>query len=1211
MPEPTNRHALDYSSEKSLFGPQDLSDVDLIIGFPIYRKLDEFQRALETFTQNLVSCHHVRPLVVCCAETTDYKSLLETVRQSDLKVPVLTFCATVNDQGDKEPFRTVLEIGNKTEADVILFAPNFAYQDISNLKREYIEELIDAVRSAYDLAVASVPGAPCNEILDSLFVSPLLETFYGCRLNRSMGGIYAIAHDLVEDYYAQSTLWENVIYGNSFDLWLVIRAAALNSRICQVELPSCPKVESFGNIDSLFKNTAGTMFMSIVRDEEEWVNKHRLITKTPDLLGYSRSDGSNDLNLDANNMMALFKRGFSQHEPVISSCLPASLYQDLGGLARRDPSQILSHDNWAEAVCHFMFHYRFSPSSGRDNILSALLAVFCGYAAFILTRSVRFDHLEQATAVNYGNISGILALSRPAITHAFYRFRPQFTTMWKKRSVETEPPLIPAHYMEFVPGIPIVLPKRIAGKNGKTVFTDSLFNRVQKVYIERFNSFIHQSLGVPEDATPGVIAESVRSFIENIEQAMEKLFPGDLYTEEGTRQVVDQLFRLLPPSKMFSVSTRVFKEALLRFPPRNLLIPSGCHTSRELLNIMDARDAATFASLLETRNFTDLSLSWILDNLKPDDMEEIELKPIIVTSATLDGKLRMGGISELNKLTTRIVVRPLRRGTGGDYPRLRFCLTVARHMVMAENYSAMWRVFTRERKNLGEKIKNSLVSSYQTGAFLANNLFEDFHHRLLVERFRNLSRQLAENGRNDEAYVLRLMADSYGLSQVLGDGTFIPCSAWSWSSYSYKGGKGIPTPMSNHIEEKWFSHELAEEIYAELGYHPNEIWRSVVQLLGEGKAGTNILDAHLGIRPKDVVVAAQDTPTFPPAQSLTRHPNNPILQPIPTHPWESRYVLNAASVRFGPYVYILYRAFGDDEVSRIGLAVTDGYRVLERLPYPVFLPQDSKESKGCEDPRVVVIDDQLIMLYTAYDGKIAQIAAASIHVNDFLDRRFDRWQRLGLAFEDIWDKDAILFPEKIRGKYVIYHRIEPSVWVSYLDELQFPIPKDRHSIILGPRSGRMWDSLKIGAGTQPLKTKFGWLMIYHGVDPQRVYRLGVLLVDARNPERVLYRSPNPILSPETGHEIGTIGKCWVPNVVFTCGAVPEKDKEILDEDDRILVYYGAADTYVCLATGTVGDLIPEVIRERILADQELDMTFLPEAHVPTESILRGIRYDYH
>jgi predicted GH43/DUF377 family glycosyl hydrolase len=229
----------------------------------------------------------------------------------------------------------------------------------------------------------------------------------------------------------------------------------------------------------------------------------------------------------------------------------------------------------------------------------------------------------------------------------------------------------------------------------------------------------------------------------------------------------------------------------------------------------------------------------------------------------------------------------------------------------------------------------------------------------------------------------------------------------------------------------------------------------------------------------------------------------------------------------------------------------------------------------------VVIDDEIFMLYTAYDGVVAQIAAASIPVKDFLNRDFDRWKRRGFAFPGLWDKDAFLFPEKIEGKYVIYHRIEPSIWIAYSDELVFPWPKDGHKIIMGPRSGLMWDSLKIGAGAQPIKTKYGWLLIYHGVDREMIYRLGVILVDLKDPGRLLYRSPNPILSPETECEIGKKGECWVPNVVFTCGAVPALDKEVLDDDDEILVYYGAADTNICLATGKVEDLIPEEVRRRV------------------------------
>jgi predicted GH43/DUF377 family glycosyl hydrolase len=419
------------------------------------------------------------------------------------------------------------------------------------------------------------------------------------------------------------------------------------------------------------------------------------------------------------------------------------------------------------------------------------------------------------------------------------------------------------------------------------------------------------------------------------------------------------------------------------------------------------------------------------------------------------------------------------------------------------------------------------------------------------------------------------MAESYGLSQVLEDNTFLTCTAWSWSSYSFKGGLNIPTPLTTSVESRWFNHEFLEFLYEELGYDPDEIMQIVFRHIQNGKSNQNLLDTLLPTRPKDVAVVVQET-TNEPSKHLQRYEGNPLLEPLDSSPWENKYVLNPGAIRLGDKVYLFYRAVGEDNISHIGLAISDGYRILERLPEPILSPEIPEEKMGCEDARVIRINNRLYMLYTAYDGNVAQIAAASIAVDDFLQGDYKNWCREGLAFKNIWDKDAIIFPEKINGKYVVYHRIEPSIWVTYCDEIKFPL-KDKHAIIVGPRPGRMWDSLKIGAGAQPLKTKYGWLLIYHGVDHNYVYRLGVLLVDLNNPQKVIYRSPNPILEPEEDYEIGLSGS-WVPNVVFTCGAVPGIDKEILEDDDEILVYYGAADTSIGLAKATLADLIPETFR---------------------------------
>ena len=122
----------------------------------------------------------------------------------------------------------------------------------------------------------------------------------------------------------------------------------------------------------------------------------------------------------------------------------------------------------------------------------------------------------------------------------------------------------------------------------------------------------------------------------------------------------------------------------------------------------------------------------------------------------------------------------------------------------------------------------------------------------------------------------------------------------------------------------------------------------------------------------------------------------------------------------------------------------------------------------------------------------------------------------------------------------------------------------------------MWDGIKIGAGAQPIETTHGWLNIYHGVDYEMCYRPGVLFMELDDPAKVIYQSPNFILQPEDDFEIGKTEThdYWVPHVVFTCGAVSAKDIEVIGLDDEIFVYYGAADSAIGVAKGTLRDMVP-------------------------------------
>ncbi len=281
---------------------------------------------------------------------------------------------------------------------------------------------------------------------------------------------------------------------------------------------------------------------------------------------------------------------------------------------------------------------------------------------------------------------------------------------------------------------------------------------------------------------------------------------------------------------------------------------------------------------------------------------------------------------------------------------------------------------------------------------------------------------------------------------------------------------------------------------------------------------------------------------------LTRYTGNPILLPS-SNVWETDNVFNAAIVRHQGLVYMLYRAQGLDRISRIGCALsTDGHH-FNRLHEPVLVPETEFEEFGVEDPRITELDGVFYMLYTAYSSHGTRVALAR-------SENLIVWERLGIVLPDENNKDAVLFPEKINGRYAMFHRRMPDIWLAYSDDL---LHWTAHQNIMQPRPG-LWDSQRIGAGGPVFKTEAGWLNFYHGFAEEHMYCLGVALHDLQNPARVLKRQEEPVLCPLAPWEQ------WgdVPNVVFTCGG--------LETEDEYWIYYGGADHVMALATVSKNDV---------------------------------------
>ena len=359
---------------------------------------------------------------------------------------------------------------------------------------------------------------------------------------------------------------------------------------------------------------------------------------------------------------------------------------------------------------------------------------------------------------------------------------------------------------------------------------------------------------------------------------------------------------------------------------------------------------------------------------------------------------------------------------------------------------------------------------------------------------------------------------------------------------------------------------VPEEAYELSGYIPNVIFPSGAILEKDtltiyyGAADTTACRAHVSLF--DLISSMH--PKTKDKWYFKRFSGNPIMLPKKENPWEAKAVFNPAAIAIGKKIHILYRTSSEDNTSCFGYAMTkNGTDILERIAEPVYVPREEFEKKkisnansGCEDPRLTKIGKNIYVCYTAFDSiGPPRVAISSITEKNFIAHNW-KWEKPVLitpaGFDD---KDTCLFPSKLPGGYFILHRVGNEICGDYFKTLDFKNESVKKCIrIIGPRIN-CWDSAKVGITAPPIKTKYGWLLLYHGVSKSHsAYSVGALLLDLKDPAIVLARSTDPIFEPVEPYEKFGI----VNNVVFPCGMVVK--------DKLLYIYYGGADTVVGVAT---------------------------------------------
>lgn len=320
---------------------------------------------------------------------------------------------------------------------------------------------------------------------------------------------------------------------------------------------------------------------------------------------------------------------------------------------------------------------------------------------------------------------------------------------------------------------------------------------------------------------------------------------------------------------------------------------------------------------------------------------------------------------------------------------------------------------------------------------------------------------------------------------------------------------------------------------------------------------------------------------------LKVHNEGIILKP--TYGFEESGVFNPACIAVGNEVWMYYRGVSEKNISTVGLCKFKNDKLIEHSDKPIMIPEHDYESFGVEDPRITLVDGTYYMFYAAYDGINAQIAYATTKELPYFQKQgllmpritYEeagklwggsnlslRYEAFEKRYEDsrgnkvlLWEKDAFLFPEKINGKFALCHRVLPGIQVAYFDKFSDLTKEfwcdhlknlDKHILI---EPAYWYDSWNVGGGCPPIKTPEGWLFVYHAVESSsfgRTYRASAALLDLENPQKVIGRLKNPLISPSYSYERRGV----VNNVIFPTS--------ILQEKNRFYIYHGAGDQYIAL-----------------------------------------------
>ena len=806
-----------------------LQGKDILIGIPFSDQIETLPHVIRTVQEGLQQYLPDKSAAFVIAATHKGKKFSQQLDALFKRLTIAGHFFTLDKEltGKGWAMRALMELGASLKSDLLIIEPDFVRQGEQGIQPRWINSLYRPLTLGSDFVLPVFTRPPEAKRAADQLVIPLLVALYGYRLREPLGGVYGMRGEILHIFLQDTNLFADTDIGNyGIDIFLTIAAIVHEVKICQANLGIRRKRPSPGEYAVRLRETVRAMFQQIGYTAQWWLQQGRLIKAEPPFYGQLPVLDPPIVDFAIASEIDRFRADFQRNADYLYKKLfDPSLYERLLALSYSPMEKFsFSSADWAQCVYTLLLAYFFQKEIPQEDILETVIILSRARAATFMSEVQQFE----------GDAKGLLsARLREEQIRDFSLLRERFVEHWNDNNLLYVAP-IERVLLEFLPGIPLNLPKEVLDTHGNTIRVAEVYGAITAELQKKGARFL--STGDP--------GEFLEKYLDQSDDKLRALLGGAIHSVQGVQQLAHRIFEYLPHARTECLFLSPIKitEFLRANAPYHLFGVLGYKDLDTTLKKYEPRDILVLASSLEGKAFNQSLWDWI-KHAQPDWFSLQEKGFLIQDSRHFTQWLHSRGEpSDAEILCGKIIITQYPPAAGLEYPYLFYLSLIAKLNVELELFSEDVKSFLGER-DFSWKLQN-ILRRYQTREILsAHDIFEANVDEISMKRIGE-SKELRT--------ILKGLLEVYHVIYRL-NGDILSLGFPSWSIYRSWGRKGIPSigflGEKSKVEHRWFARELIRRLAQIKGAGDRDYLDAKLrEMRGNGHEAKNII-VELGIIP--------------------------------------------------------------------------------------------------------------------------------------------------------------------------------------------------------------------------------------------------------------------------------------------------------------------------------------------------------------------------